>query len=110
MIFFSLHKSKYMGYAYYDRLVASLFLPTILENSKSGSQFLLNYTLTEIHEMLHILFKKLGVRGYTSEKTIEQTSQNLLRFIVDKQFAGDLAETFSDIVTGLELRYLFGLD
>jgi signal recognition particle GTPase len=85
-------------------LSASIFLPTLKEKSKTGSQFLLNYILTEIHESLHILLKKLNIKNYSSEATIEYIAQNILRFLVDSDFARELTEAFSDIVIPMELN------
>lgn len=85
---------------------ASIFLPTLFEESKGAPHyFLLCYALTDIHETLHLLLKKLGIRGYSSEAQIERLSRQILNALITNEgFADSLAHLFSDVLQTLKSK------
>jgi hypothetical protein len=101
MIFYSLHKSEFLGQAYYGSGNASLFLVTIFEYAKESGkpyEFLRQIYYVEIHEWLHLLMKKHGIKGSHSEKIVRRLTDEIGDSLLTKELVIELTSIFSDVL------------
>jgi hypothetical protein len=105
MIFFSLHPSKYLGSCYYKSQTASLFVCTMMEDaieSNEPTDFLRHIFYVEIHEALHLLLKKLGIKGNYSERCIQKLTDEIGDSLISKELVEELADLYSDVLERIQ--------